>query len=101
MFARIRQWPVACTLILLYAIIVVVVATLFYTSHDPERQWVWIYAILAGYPSSLMVGFLPDWGDGAYTAAILLAGTLQWGAAGALIDTIVHCFKRKTALPYI
>jgi hypothetical protein len=106
MLRVLRRWPIASVLIILHAIILVTAATLFYTSHEPERQWVWVYAIMAGYPSSLAIEFLPHWflpywGEATFATILLLTGTLQWGVVGAVVDSIVHWFSRKSALPHI
>jgi len=81
--------------------IVFVVAVFYYRSHEAERQWIWIYAIMAGYPSSLVISFLQTGGTITFMTTLLLAGTLQWGAVGVLIDAIVHFFRRRSPSPYI
>ena len=67
----------------------------FYTSHDPDRGWIWVYGVFASYPSSVLVRFLRLGGlrlgsEPVLAATLLLVGTLQWGVIGAAIDAIIH-----------
>src|SRR6266481_5590163 len=101
MIRMLKSWPVTSFLIGLHAIVLFAIATLFYTSHDSERQWVWFYAVIVDYPCSLVTGFLPDWGDATYTAVMLFAGTFQWGIVGIVTDSVVCYFRRKSAIPGI
>jgi hypothetical protein len=91
----VKRWPVASVLIVLHAIVVLTTATWFYTSHDPERLWIWVYAIIASYPSSALVRFLAHGSEAAFAAALLLLGTFQWGIVGVVIDAIIHYFRRE------
>jgi hypothetical protein len=69
-------------------------ATVFFTSHDPERLWIWVYAIFASYPASLIVRVVNHQGEAVFAATLLFAGTLQWGIIGSIIDAIIHRFRR-------
>ena len=97
LFRIVKRWPVASCLLLLHAVVWFTTACVFYTSHAPERQWAWVYEIMAGYPLSLMVSLLADGGDAAFAATLLFLGTLQWSIIGAVIDTIIHRVRRVTS----
>ena len=97
MFRVVKRWPVTAILILLHAIVLLGTTILFYTSHDPERGWIWVYGIIASYPSSLLVRLLRAGGEAAFAATLLLLGTLQWGSIGAIIDIIIHRARREAA----
>jgi hypothetical protein len=95
MLRIVKRWPVAAVLASLHAIALLVIAILFYTSHDPERVFIWIYGFLASYPSSLLVRFLTNSNEAILAVSLLLIGTLQWGIIGISIDAIIHRAKRE------
>ncbi len=90
-----KRWPVAALLASLHAVALFVIAILFYTSHDPERVFIWIYGFLASYPSSLLVRFLTNGNEAILAVSLFFIGTLQWGIIGVCIDAIVHRAKRE------
>jgi hypothetical protein len=101
MLRIVKRWPVAAVLASLHAVALLVITILFYTSHDPERVFIWIYGLLASYPSSLLVRFLTNGNEAILAVFLFLIGTLQWGIIGISIDAIVHRAKREATAEHL
>jgi hypothetical protein len=91
------MWPTTSLLISLHTIVWLATAFLFYTSHAPDRQWTWVYELMAGYPSSLLVRFLAGHSIASLAATLLFLGTAEWGIIGVVIDTIIHRVRCKAS----
>src|SRR6266480_5372045 len=90
-----KRWPLTVTLVSIHAIAVVLTLAGYYMSRDPERAFIWVYAVFASYPSSLLVPAITHRDGVLLAAAFLPVGTLQWGIIGVAIDAIIHAAKRE------
>ena len=84
-----KRWPIASWLFSLHALLILGVYILWLaSSHDVERNMIWLWTRLLDFPIVALVDIInPRYGLPAALTCILIGG-LQWAVVGLILDLL-------------
>jgi hypothetical protein len=94
-----KRWPIASWLFCLHALLILGIYTLWLaSSHDAERNMIWLWARLLDFPVAPLEDIVnPRYGLPAALTCILIGG-LQWALVGLILDLLRRSFIRGDSL---
>jgi hypothetical protein len=94
-----KRWPIAFWLFCLHALLILGVYILWLaSSHDVERDMIWLWARLLDFPVAALEDIVnPRYGLPAALTCILIGG-LPWALVGLILDLLRRSFIRGASL---
>jgi hypothetical protein len=94
-----KRWPIAGWLFCLHALLILGVYILWLaSSHDGERDMIWIWAALLDLPVAALEDIVkPRFGLPAALTCILIGG-LPWVVVGLILDLLRRSLIRRASL---
>jgi hypothetical protein len=97
--AAFKRWPIATWLFCLHAFLILAVYILWLaSSHDVERDMIWLWARIFDFPVATLEDIVnPRYGLPTALTCILIGG-LQWALVGLILDLLRRSLIRGASL---
>ncbi len=91
----IRRWPVAVAFFAIHSVFVALIYILWHTSHDVERNMIWLTPYLVDLPVSKVYEWLDSYSGVVVALTCTFIGGLQWAFIGFILDLLWRRFFRR------
>ena len=86
--AIIRRWPIAVALFAIHSLLVAIIYILWQTSHDIERDMIWLTMYLVDLPTSMAYQWFDSKSGLLVALTCTVIGGLQWAFVGLILDLL-------------